>query len=134
MFEELDAGEGCVVGLGAGVEFDGREVAFEQTEVLDDGGIDTGVVELMQHGDGIVNLVVKKEGVDGGEDAAMVKVGVVGQLLDVLDGVAGCYAGTESGCADVDGVGTMIDGFATLFKVFGGREEFQLHGYSILKR
>ena len=77
---------------------------------------------------------VEKEGVDGGEDAAVVKVGVAGQLLDVLDGVAGCYAGTESGCANVDGVGTMIDGFATLFKVFGGREEFQLHGYSILKR
>jgi len=132
-FEELDALEGEIVGLGAGVEFDGREVALQQAEVLDDGGIDSGFVELMEEAHGIVYLIVEQECVDGGEDACMVDVGVAGQTLDVGEGVAGGFAGTESWGTDVDGVGAVVDGFAALVKVFGGGEKFELHGYCILK-
>ena len=49
-----------VVGLGAGMKFDGREVEFEEAEVLDDEGVDTNVVELMNHLLGLLKLVVEQ--------------------------------------------------------------------------
>ena len=121
--QKLDARQVGVVGLGAGMELDGRQVAFQQAEVLDDGGIDSGVVELVEHADGILYLVVEEECVDGGKDACVVEVGVLCQPLDVRKGVAGGFAGTESRGTDVDGVGTVVDGFASLVVVFGGGEE-----------
>ena len=59
LFEKLDARECGIVGLGAGVELDGRQVALQQTEILDDGGIGSGVVELVEQAHGIVYFVVK---------------------------------------------------------------------------
>ena len=52
--------------------------------------------------------------------AGVVEVGVVCQRFDVLDAVASGSARSKGGCADIDGIGTVVDGLATLLKVFGG--------------
>ena len=122
--KELDAGQVGVVGLGTGVQLDGRQVALKQAEVLNNGGIDTCFIELMEHAHSIVHLVVEEEGVDGGEDPGVIDMGIAGQLLDVGKGVDGGRPCPEGRGSDVDGVGTVVDGFDALLAVFGRREEF----------
>ena len=78
----------------------------------------------MEHAHSIVHLVVEEEGVDGGEDPGVIDMGIAGQLLDVGQGVDGGRPCTEGRGSDVDGVGTVVDGFDALLAVFGRREEF----------
>ena len=120
VFEKLYAFEVGIMGLGAGVQLDGWQFALQQAEVLDNGSIGTGVVKLVQHPHGVVYFVVEEKCVYCNKHTGMKEVGVSGQALYVLDGIASCNTGTESRGTDIYGIGTMVDGFATLFKVFGG--------------
>ncbi len=128
-FQEGDPRGGVVVHLGAGDEGQGREVRFEQAHILDDGGVDANVVEPVQQANGLGQLVVVEQGVDGDIDPRPVAVGVPHQSGDVLERIAGPGAGAELGRADIDGVGAAVDGGASDVEVLGRGEELDLcHG------
>ena len=73
----------------------------------------------MQHFYCIVNLVVEEQCIDSGEYLGVVEVGVACQRFNILDAVASSSARSKGGCTYVDGIGTVVDGLATLFKVLG---------------
>ena len=70
------------MGLGAGVEFYGWQIAFQQPQVLHNDGIDSYIVQLVHQPHGLLHLGVEQERVDCGKDLGMVEVGVAGQLLN----------------------------------------------------
>ena len=49
-------------------------------------------------------------------------MGIPHQLLYVFHRIGGCLTGSESGCSDIDGIGSVVDGCDTLLKVLGWRE------------
>ncbi len=116
------------VGLGAGVQLDGRQVDFQQAHVLDDQRVGTGVVHLPGHLARGLQLVVAQDGVQGDEDAAVEAVRVLHQALDVADVVARTGARAKGRAADVDGIGAVVDGFDADVGIARGREQFELVG------
>ena len=54
-------------------------------------------------------------------------MGILGQLAQVGKGVAGSCTGSILGCSDIDGIGTVIDGFDATLEVLGGGKEFDMH-------
>ena len=42
------------------------------------------------------------------------------EAFDVFDAVGSLFTGAEVGTTDIDGIGTMADGFETTFEVAGG--------------
>ena len=52
---------------------------------------------------------------------------VIYQRFNILEGVGGRCTGTVGGSADIEGIGTVIDGFPSEFQIFGGGEQFQFH-------
>ena len=109
---ELDAFHSGVVTLGAGVKLDGRQVALEEAEVLQDEGVDTGVVELAYHGDCGLQFVVEKQRVDSGVDAGAVEVGIAHQGVDVGKTVGGGGTGAVGRGPDIKRVGAVVDSLA----------------------
>ena len=103
--------------MGAGMEFDGRQVALQEAEVLKNKGVDTGVVELANHGHGGFKLIVEEEGVDGGEDLGAVEVGITHEGVDIIECVGGGGAGAEGRRADIERVGAVVDGLAPELEV-----------------
>ncbi|MNR27665.1 hypothetical protein D3C85_1449460 [compost metagenome] len=47
LVEELGPGQGADVGLGAGMQFDRRNIQLHHAQVLDDQRVDAGIVELV---------------------------------------------------------------------------------------
>jgi hypothetical protein len=119
---------GADVGLGAGVQLDGRQIEFEQAHVLDDEGVGPGVVDLPGHLPGAFEFIVAQDGVERDENAAVKAVGVGNQALQVAQVVACAGACTKGGAADVDGVGAVVDGLNADVGIARGGEEFELVG------
>ena len=113
--------------LGAGMQLDGWQVALQQSEVLDEQGVDADVVELVDEFYGRVDLVVEEQGVDGHKDLGTIEMGVVYQGLDILEGVGGGGTGAVGGGADIEGVGAVVDGLAAEVQILGRGEQFQFH-------
>ena len=114
------------VGLRAGVQLDGRQVELQQPHVLHDQRVDPGVVQLPDQLAGGLEFVIAQDGVQRGEDARVVAVGVLHQPGDVADFVAGIAARAERGSADVDGIGPVVDGLDADVGGLGGGEQFDL--------
>ena len=127
LFQELYAFHGGVVALGAGMQLDGWQVALQQPQVLDEQGVDTDIVELVYQLYGGFDFVVEEQRVDGHKDLGTIEMGVVHQCLDILECVGGGGAGAVGGRADIEGVGTVVDGFAAEVQVLRGGEQFQFH-------
>ena len=106
------------------MQLDGWQVAFEQPHVLNEQRVDPGVVELVNHLHGRLDFVVEEQCVDRHKHLAAIEMGVTYQGFDILNAVAGTDPGTESRGTDIDGIGAMVDGLATEFKILGGGEEF----------
>ncbi|MNI28217.1 hypothetical protein D3C73_819850 [compost metagenome] len=126
LIEELGPLEGANVGLGAGVQLDGRNIQLHHAQVLDDQRIDPGIVQLVDQLARRLQLVVVQDGIDGGEHPGMIAMGEFHQPGDVTHLVAGIVAGAETRAADIDRVSAMQDGFAGNAHVTGGAEQFQV--------
>ncbi|MOA02785.1 hypothetical protein D3C78_1222550 [compost metagenome] len=126
LIEELRPTQGADVGLGAGVQFDGRDIQFEDAHVLDDQRIHAGVVQLVDQLARRLQLVVMQDGVDSGEHPRMVAMGEFHQLGDIRHLVAGVVPCPEARTTDVHGIGPMQDGLAGDGRVAGGAEEFEV--------
>ena len=108
------------VGLGAGMQLDGRQVDFQQAHVLDDERIGPGVVDLPGHLARTLQFVVAQDGVERDEHAAVEAVGVRDQTFQFADVVARPGARAEGRAADIDGVGAMVHSFDTDAGIAGG--------------
>ncbi|MNO57768.1 hypothetical protein D3C76_483110 [compost metagenome] len=126
LVEELGPGQGADVGLGAGMQFDRRNIQLHHAQVLDDQRVDAGIVELVDQFAGRLQLIVVQDGVDGGEHPGVVAPGELHQLGDFTHLIAGVVAGAEAWAADIHGVGAMQDRFAGDGHVAGGAEQFQV--------
>ncbi len=126
LVEEFCPLQGANVGLGTGMQLDRRDVQLHHAQVLDDQGVDTGVVQLMNQLARRFQLVVVEDGVDGGEDACMVATGELDQFGDLADFIAGVVARAEARAADVDGVSAVQDRLASNCDVTGRAEQFQV--------
>jgi hypothetical protein len=108
------------------MQLDRRQVDFQQAHVLDDERVHTGVIELPGQLARGLQLVVAQDGVQRDKDAALEPVRVFDQPGDVLHAVVGAGAGAEGRPADVDGVGTVVDGFDADLGVARGGQQFKL--------
>ena len=111
-----------VVHLRAGKQSDGRQVAFEQSGVLDDEGVGAAFVDLADEGERGGDLGVMQQGVEGHVHPGPIAVSVIDQLRDVREGVPGVLTGAEARSADVDRVRAAVDGGDTAWQVLGGGE------------
>ena len=119
LFQELYAFHRGIVALGAGMQLNGWQIALEQPHVLNEKGIDPDVVELANHLYCIVDFVIEEESVDGYKHLGAIEMGVFYQGFDVLDGIGGGSAGSESRRTDIEGIGAMVDGLAAKFQILG---------------
>jgi hypothetical protein len=127
-WQELRLLDRADVALGRSVHLDRRQVHLQQAHVLDDQGVDAGVVQvpdLLARG---FQLGVVHDRVHGHEDARTVAVRKLDQGGDVLQRIAGVVAGAEGRAADVHRVRAVQDGFAADLGGFGGGQQFELVG------
>ena len=129
VLQEAGLLRGADVGLGAGVQLDRWQVEFQQTHVLDDQRIDTGVVELPDLLPRRFQFVVAQNRVERDEHARVEAVRVPHQSRNVGHLVGGRGTRAERGTADVNGVGAVVDGFDADIGVARGREQFKLMGF-----
>jgi hypothetical protein len=104
---------------------DGRQIEHEQAHVLHDEGIDADVRQVPGQLPRSGPLVVVQDGVVGDEDARTHAVGVEHQALDLGQAVASLVARAEGRAADVDGIGTVVDGLDADVGITGGSEQFE---------
>ena len=83
---------------------------IEHTHVLQQQGIDTGCLQLLNHLQGVPDLRIVDYGVDRDMHLGMKLMGVVAQLTDILDRVTRSRTGTKLGCSDIYGICAMVDG------------------------
>jgi hypothetical protein len=116
------------VGLGAGVKLDRRKIEFQQAHVLNDQGVDAGLVQLNDLLARRLQFVVAQDGVEGDEHARVVAVRVRRQSGDVGNFVGRRGARAKRRAADVHRIGAVVDGFDADIGVARGREQFKLMG------
>ncbi len=115
----------AVVGLGTGMERDGRQIQRQQPHILDDERIGTGFVDLVGQPPCLLQLVIVQQGVEGDIDLGSEAMGVARQRFDIFDGVARSTAGAKGRAAHVDGIGAMVDGFDAVGEVLGRSQQLQ---------
>ncbi len=115
----------AVVGLGTGMERDGREVQRQQPHVLHDQRIGTGFINLVGQPLGLLQLVIVQQGIEGDKYLGTETVGVTRQRFDIFEGVARRTAGAKGGATHVDGIGAMVDGFDAVGEVLGRSQQLQ---------
>ncbi len=126
LIEKLRSAQRADVGLGAGMQLDGRNVHVQNAEVLHDQCVHARVVELVNQLAGRFQLIVMQDGVDRGEDARVVAMGELDQFGDIADLVAGVVSCAEAWPANVHRVGAMQNGFTGDARVPCGAEQFQV--------
>ena len=95
LLQEFHLLHGGVVHLRAGDQRQGRQIQFQQADVLHDQAVDARLVELMDHLLGRGQLVIAEQRVQGHVDAGVVLVGESHHLLDGGHAVACGLAGAE---------------------------------------
>ena len=111
-----------IVHLRAGKKRNGRQVAFEQSGVLDDEGVGAAFIHLADQVERGGEFGVMQQGVEGHVHPGPIAVRVLDQLRDVREGVPCVLTGSEARSADVDRVRAAVDGGDTAWQVLGGCE------------
>ena len=102
---------------------------------MDDESIDTRLIEPMDEALHFWQFVVVEDGIERHVDADTKDVGIAAQRCDVFDAVAGSRSGAKGRTADIDGISTVVNGFAGYIEIFGRAEEFYgSHGEGESKR
>ena len=126
LFQKPDAFEGIVVTLRAGVETDGRQVHFQQSEILHNDGVGAQLVQLYNQLAGILQFVVIQQRIDGNIEFGAIQMGIAGQLFQIFQPVAGSLTGAETGRTDVQGICPVVDGNLATVQILGRYEQFYL--------
>ena len=93
-----------------------RAVAFqgiEHAHILKQQCIDTRIKQVLDHPQGILDFRVIDDGIDGDMNFCLKLMGIVTQLLDILDGVTRSGTSTKLGCPNIYGIRPMVNGSNT---------------------
>ena len=107
------------------VEFHGRQLLFEQAQVLDNENVDTRIGEFPHQRKGLRALLFREQGVDGCVNFRAVAVGVAAKAGDVIDRIAGCRPGAERGPGNINGIGTAVDRCDADIRISRRSEQFK---------
>ena len=80
-----------------------------KSHVLDEDGIDTSLLQLLNELAGGIEFTIVEDGIDGGVDLHSEGMGIVAELADIADAIAHCCTGSETGSAYIDRIGTVVD-------------------------
>jgi hypothetical protein len=125
IFEECHFGRIAIVGLRAGMQLDWWQIHFEQSHILHDQRIGPCFVSLPGHLAGPVEFVIAQDGVEGDKHFGIEAMGVAAEAFDIGQRIASIGTGTKGRATDINGVGTMVDGFNAEIGVLGRRKEFE---------
>ena len=103
--------DGADIALGAGVQLNRRDIQFQNAHILNDQGINAGLVEIGDQTLRGLQLIIMKNGVQGHKHLRPETVSERYQLGNVAQAVAGVMPGTEARAANVDGIRTVKNGF-----------------------
>ncbi len=126
------------VTLRAGVQFAGPTVfsfpeLSQHAHVLQQQGIDACLTQAFCHADSILQFRVVDDGVHRYVHPGTVAVCIVAQLAYVFVRVAGCSTCPETGCAYIDGIGSVAYRRHSTLQVLGRCQQFQCsHFFCIL--
>ena len=109
--EKLRLLNGADIALGAGVKLNRRDIQFQNAHILNDQGVNAGLVEIGDQTLRRLQFIIMKNGVQGHEHLRPETVGERHQLGNVAQAVAGVMTGTEARAANVDGICTVKNGF-----------------------
>jgi len=107
------------------MQFDRRQVEFEQPHVLHDQGVGAGLVNLLYQLRSTVQLLVAQNGIECHQHSRVEAMCVTSQTRNIVDRVTGVGTGTEKWAADVDRVSAVIDRRNTEIGVSCGGEQFE---------
>ena len=110
--EELRLLHRADITLGTGVQFNRRNIQLQNPHVLNNQGIDAGLIEIGDQSLRRLQLIIMKNGVQGHEHFRPETVGERHQVGNIAQAVAGVMAGTKARAANVDGVRAVKDRFA----------------------
>ena len=88
-----------------------RDIQFQNAHILNDQGINAGLVEIGDQTLRGLQLIIMKNGVQGHKHLRPETVSERYQLGNVAQAVAGVMPGTEARAANVDGIRTVKNGF-----------------------
>lgn len=83
------------------------KLRFEQSQILHDERVDTGLLGFPGGFDGLIKLVVVNKRIERHIDAGTVLMRKIGDSGEILKGVASGLACAERRSSNVDGVGTV---------------------------
>ena len=134
LFQEGHPFRGVVVHLRAGKQRQGRQLRFQQPDILDDQGVHPGLVQLVSQRSRLRQFFIIQQGVERGIHPGAVAVGVLCQRFDVLQRISGCLARPEAAGADIDGVRAAVDGRHPALQAAGRGKQFNsLHNGLIIR-
>ncbi len=126
LVEELGPFQRADIGLGAGMDLDGRNIQLHDAHVLHDQRVNADLVQLLDQRARCFQFVVVQDGVQRDEHPRVEQMGKFHQLGDVGHAVLGVVPGTKAGAADVHRIGAMQDGLAGDAGVTGRGEQFEM--------
>ena len=110
----------AVVCLSTGVGGDAQLLAHRQhRHVLNQNGIDTRCLQLLQQQTCRFQFVVEYKGVDGHIDLRIELVGILTQLRNVVGRITCRHTSPKALGTDIDGIGTMTDGSHAASQILG---------------
>lgn len=92
---------------------------LKHSHVLYQNGINTSLRQRLKQPTRGIEFVIIDNGVYRDIDLCTKGMGIVAEFPDIIDTIAYSSTGTKTRCADIDGIGTMIDGRHTIFKILG---------------
>ena len=95
------------IALGAGMEFDGRDVQLQNAHVLDDQRVNAVLPEIGNQSLCGFQFIVVKNRVQRDKDFCAIAMGERHQLGDIFQAIAGIMTRPKAGTTDIDGVRTV---------------------------
>ena len=100
------------VALRTGVQFNRRNIKFQNPHILNNQRIDTGLVEVSNQPLRGFQLIIMQNGVKRDENFCTITMGKRHQLGNIFQAITGIMTGTKTRAADINSIGTVQNSFA----------------------
>ena len=119
---------GADIALSGCMQLDRRQIAHQQSHVLNDQRINACVVSLMGEPYGLRQFLIGKDRIQCHIDTSVETVREGSKTLYFRHGVPGIGAGAEKRSADIDGISAVFEGFDADIASPAGSEKFESTG------
>jgi len=93
-----------VIGLGTGMQHNGRQIHFQKSHILYNKGIYANPIQLMYEFTTFFEFLVVQNGVDDNKNLRLEKVGIPDQFFNIFQRVGRIRTGTESLGSYIQGI------------------------------